>query len=136
MGAVEVDLRPGRIAADRDEAVQTAKEWGQKAAAASSRAEQLRTEDAERAEHFDEPARVALRRQITYEQQVETFERQIAQQTVMLRRREEEPVGSKDGKGGASKDGKSAEAVVKKEPPKSNQQGNRNAGSRKKRRKR
>ena len=56
---------------------------------------------------------------------------QIAQQTVMLRRREEAPVASKDGKanGGA----------VKKELPKGNQQqqqGNRNAGSRKKRRKR
>ena len=54
---------------------------------------------------------------------------QIAQQTVMLRRREEQPVAAKDGKAS----GNSA-----KELPKGNQQqqGTRNAGSRKKRRKR
>jgi phage shock protein A len=68
---------------DRDEARETAEEWGRKAAAASARTDELRTEDPERAEHFDELTRVALRRQISYEQQVETFERQIAQQTEM-----------------------------------------------------
>lgn len=66
---------------DRDEARATAEEWGRKAAAASSRAEQLRADNAAEAERFDELARVALRKQISYERQVETFEAQIGQQT-------------------------------------------------------
>jgi phage shock protein A len=66
---------------DRDEARDTAAEWGSKAAAASSRADQLRHDSPGEADRFDELARVALRKQISYEQQVETFERQIAQQT-------------------------------------------------------
>lgn len=66
---------------DRDEARQTAQEWGRKAGAASARAEQLRSDDPGEAARFDELARVALRKQITYEQQVETFDRQITQQT-------------------------------------------------------
>jgi phage shock protein A len=68
---------------DRDEARETAVEWGRKAAAASSRAEPLRAENPQEADRFDELARIALRKQISYEQQVETFERQIAQQTDM-----------------------------------------------------
>ena len=66
---------------DRDEARQTAEEWGRKAAVASSRADQLRVDNPTEADRFDELARVALRKQITYEQQIETFDRQIAQQT-------------------------------------------------------
>jgi phage shock protein A len=66
---------------DRDEARQTADEWSRKAAAASSRADQLRADNAAEADRFDELARVALRKQLSYEQQVETFERQIVQQT-------------------------------------------------------
>lgn len=66
---------------DRDEAREAAEEWGRKAAAAASRAESLRGENPAEADRFEELAKVALRRQINFEQQVETFERQVSQQT-------------------------------------------------------
>jgi phage shock protein A len=65
---------------DRDEAREAAEEWGRKAAAAAKRAETLRGDDPAEADRFDELAKVALRKQISYEQQVETFEQQISQQ--------------------------------------------------------
>ncbi|HVL97686.1 MAG TPA: PspA/IM30 family protein [Egibacteraceae bacterium] len=65
---------------DRDEAREAAEEWGRKAAAAAARAEQLAAEGSPDADRFTELARVALRRQIGYEKQVETFSTQIAQQ--------------------------------------------------------
>jgi phage shock protein A len=66
---------------DRDEARETAEQWGRKAAAASARAEQLRAGSPVEADRFDELARIALRKQIGYERQLETFDQQIAQQT-------------------------------------------------------
>jgi phage shock protein A len=66
---------------DRDEAREAAEEWGRKAAAASSRADGLREDNPGEADRFTELAKVALRRQISYEQQAETFERQVTQQT-------------------------------------------------------
>lgn len=72
------------LEADRDEARETVDEWGRKAAAASARAETLRTEGSPEADRFDELARVALRKQIGYEQQIETYEQQIGQQTVVV----------------------------------------------------
>jgi phage shock protein A len=65
---------------DRDEARDAAEEWGRKAQAAAARASQLQGEGSADAERFEELAKVALRRQISYEQQVETFSTQITQQ--------------------------------------------------------
>lgn len=69
---------------DRDEAREAAEEWGRKAAAATSRAQSLRGDNASEADRFEELAKVALRRQINYEQQVETFQRQVEQQTEVV----------------------------------------------------
>jgi uncharacterized membrane protein YgcG len=54
----------------------------QKAAAASRKAEELRGEgNAAEADRFDELAKIALRRQISFESQITTFRQQIEQQT-------------------------------------------------------
>jgi phage shock protein A len=66
---------------DAREARQAVVEWGDKAAAASRRADQLRAEStATEADRFDELARIALRRQISYEDQAKTLETQATQQ--------------------------------------------------------
>jgi phage shock protein A len=66
---------------DAREARQAVVEWGDKAAAASRRADQLRAEStATEADRFDELARTALRRQISYEDQAKTLETQATQQ--------------------------------------------------------
>lgn len=70
---------------DHEEATQAAGEWGGKAAAAAARAEQLRGDgETSEADRFEELARIALRKQISFEQQAETFGGQIAQQTEMV----------------------------------------------------
>jgi phage shock protein A len=70
---------------DAKEATDAAAEWGSKAAAASKKADELRaagnTADADK---FDNLARVALKRQISYEDQVKTFGPQIEQQTALV----------------------------------------------------
>ena len=67
---------------DAKEARGAAIEWGDKAAAASRRAEQLRTEgNTSEADRFDELAKIAIRRQISYEGQASTLETQAAQQS-------------------------------------------------------
>ncbi len=70
---------------DAKEASDAAADWGSKAAAASKRADELRaagnTADADK---FDNLARVALKRQISYEDQVKTFRPQIEQQTALV----------------------------------------------------
>jgi phage shock protein A len=66
---------------DAREAREAVNEWGSKAAAASRRADELRTDNASEADRFDQLARIALRRQIGYEEQATTLERQAAQQT-------------------------------------------------------
>ena len=69
---VEDDAREARAAAT---------DWGGKAAAASRRADQLRGEgNATEGDRFDELARIALRRQVSYEGQAGTLETQAAQQ--------------------------------------------------------
>jgi phage shock protein A len=66
---------------DHREAVDTAAEWGDKAMAASRKADELRAGgDATGADRFDSLARVALRRQLDAEQQVRALEPQIAAQ--------------------------------------------------------
>ena len=67
---------------DHREAQEASVEWRDKALAASTKADEVRaqgkTADADR---FDELAKIALRRQISFEEQLRTFERQITQQT-------------------------------------------------------
>ena len=95
---VEDDAREAREALD---------EWGRKAAAASRRADELRAGgNTTEADRFDELAKIALRRQISYESQAKTLETQAAQQTELseklkdglnkLRARREELVSKRD----------------------------------------
>ena len=92
---------------DAREAREAVSEWGSKAAAASRRADELRAENnATEADRFDELARIALRRQIGFEDQANTLETQAAQQTELseklkdglnkLRARREELVQKRD----------------------------------------
>ncbi len=70
---------------DLREAQQAAAEWGRKAAAASARADELRAEGkAADADRFDELAKVALKRQIGFEEQVKSLETQVASQTELV----------------------------------------------------
>jgi len=67
---------------DAREAREAAADWGGKAAAASRRADELRGQgNATEGDRFDELAKIALRRQISYEEQATTLERQAAQQS-------------------------------------------------------
>ncbi|OAI38490.1 hypothetical protein AYO38_09650 [bacterium SCGC AG-212-C10] len=67
---------------DSREAQEAQREWGGKAAAASRKAEELRAgANPSDGDRFDELAKVALRRQIGFEEQVRTYSTQIAQQT-------------------------------------------------------
>jgi phage shock protein A len=69
---------------DNLEAQQAQHEWGSKATAASRKAEQLRAEGkSTEADRFDDLAKVALRRQISFENQTKTFTQQIQQQTAL-----------------------------------------------------
>ena len=67
---------------DHKEALDASKNWSEKARAASRKADELRgSGSTKEADRFDELAKVALRRQLGYEQQAETLETQITQQT-------------------------------------------------------
>jgi phage shock protein A len=70
---------------DCAEAQSAAADWGAKAAAASKKADELRaagsTSDADR---FDSLAKLALGRQISFENQVKTFQTQIDQQSALV----------------------------------------------------
>ncbi|MCK9519000.1 MAG: PspA/IM30 family protein [Dehalococcoidia bacterium] len=92
---------------DNREAQQAKSEWGGKAAAASRKADELRMAgNLAEADRFDELAKVALRRQISFEEQTKTFATQIAQQTELteklkdglnkLRQRREDLVQKRD----------------------------------------
>lgn len=92
---------------DAREARGAVTEWGGKATAASRRADELRADgNAKEADRFDELAKIALRRQISYESQARTLETQAAQQTELadklkdglnkLRARREELVQKRD----------------------------------------
>jgi phage shock protein A len=66
---------------DAKEARTASSDWGDKAAAASRRADQLSAEgNTAEADRFDELAKIALRRQISYEGQATTLETQASQQ--------------------------------------------------------
>ncbi len=92
---------------DEKEAKAAESEWGDKAAAASHRADELRAAgNAAEADRFDGLAKIALGRQISFEDRVKTFDTQIAQQTDLvnqlkdglnkLRARREELVQKRD----------------------------------------
>lgn len=67
---------------DHREAKEAHDEWGSKARAASTKADQLRGEGKTAdGDKFDELAKVALRRQLSFEDQINTFGNQITQQT-------------------------------------------------------
>jgi phage shock protein A len=67
---------------DHREAADAQAEWGNKAAAASRKADELRAAgNTAEADRFDELAKIALRRQVSYESQVKTLQQQIDQQT-------------------------------------------------------
>jgi phage shock protein A len=69
---------------DEREAVETAAVWGAKAAAASAKAEELRAGAPADADRFENLARVALKRQIEYEDQAKNLRPTIAQQTEIV----------------------------------------------------
>jgi phage shock protein A len=92
---------------DAREAREAVAEWGDKAKAASRRADDLRRAgNTGEADRFDELAKIALRRQIGYESQAKTLESQAAGQTELadklkdglnkLRARREELVQKRD----------------------------------------
>ncbi len=67
---------------DHREAQQAQTEWGDKARAAARKADEMRiSNNTGEADRFEELAKIALRRQISFENQVKTFESQISQQT-------------------------------------------------------
>jgi phage shock protein A len=66
---------------DQREAQAAAADWGDKARAAARKADELRSSGGSDSERFDELAKIAIRRQISFENQVKTFDTQIAQQT-------------------------------------------------------
>jgi phage shock protein A len=66
---------------DLREAREAAVEWGEKATAAARKAEETGSQGNADAAKFEELAKIAIRRQISFESQIKTFETQIAQQT-------------------------------------------------------
>ncbi|MDL2334737.1 MAG: PspA/IM30 family protein [Chloroflexota bacterium] len=70
------------LEADNREAQAAQAEWGAKAAAASHKGDEMRAAgNTAEADRFDELARIALRRQLSFEEQLATFKTQIDQQT-------------------------------------------------------
>jgi phage shock protein A len=66
---------------DLEEAQSAAQEWGRKAQAASTKADEFRgAGNTAEADRFDELAKIALRRQVGFETQITTYSNQIAQQ--------------------------------------------------------
>jgi len=69
---------------DQREAQAAHAEWGGKAAAASRKGERLRSEgNTVEADRFDDLAKIALRRQLSFESQLSTYKSQIDQQTAL-----------------------------------------------------
>lgn len=68
---------------DAREAREAQAEWGSKAAAAARRADELRASGGTDADRFEELAKIAIRRQISFEGQVKAFDTQIEQQTAL-----------------------------------------------------
>lgn len=69
---------------DEREAIETAGEWGAKASAAAAKARQLRAGSPVEADRFENLARIALKRQIEYEDQAKDLRPTIDQQTQVV----------------------------------------------------
>jgi phage shock protein A len=70
---------------DAKEAREASAEWGAKAMAASRKADEYRAGgNVAEADKFDSLAKIALKRQITFEEQTKTFDEQIATQSVLV----------------------------------------------------
>ncbi|GAA1648881.1 PspA/IM30 family protein [Catellatospora bangladeshensis] len=69
------------LEADSAEAQKNAEEWQVKAQAASAKADQVRASNAADADKFDNLARIAIGKQIAYENDVKNFAPMIAEQT-------------------------------------------------------
>jgi len=69
---------------DSREAQKTAADWGTKASSAAKKAKELQAANTEEAARFESLARVALKRQITFEEQVKDLATPIAQQTEIV----------------------------------------------------
>ena len=69
---------------DAREAGKASADWGTKAAAAAAKSKELASGSPSEAERFQSLARVALKRQITFEEQVKDLETPIAQQTEVV----------------------------------------------------
>jgi phage shock protein A len=69
---------------DQREAGKAAADWGAKAAAAAGKAKELRAGNPADADRFENLARVALKRQITFEEQSTNLATPIAQQTEVV----------------------------------------------------
>jgi phage shock protein A len=75
---------------DAKEAREASAEWGAKAMAASRKADEYRAGgNVAEADKFDNLAKIALKRQITFEEQTRTFDEQIAMQTVLVEKLKE-----------------------------------------------
>ncbi|GAA4990296.1 PspA/IM30 family protein [Kineococcus glutinatus] len=85
-GAIAQTIGNLRLAEqDRDEDEAAVREWGAKAAAASRKADELRAAGrTAEADRFDELAKVALKRQISFEKEVSDAGPQIAAQTEVV----------------------------------------------------
>jgi phage shock protein A len=91
---------------DLREAREAGVEWGEKATAAARKADEARSKGGADADRFEELAKIAIRRQISFENQIKTFETQIAQQRELtdklkdglnkLRTKREELVNKRD----------------------------------------
>jgi phage shock protein A len=67
---------------DQREARDAVEEWGSKAIVASKKADEMRAAGkTTEAERFDDLAKIALRRQVSFEQQAKTLMQQVTQQT-------------------------------------------------------
>jgi phage shock protein A len=70
---------------DLREAEDAQRDWGAKAAAASRRADEVRTGgQGGEADRFDDLAKMAIRRQVGFEEQIQTFQRQISTQSELV----------------------------------------------------
>jgi phage shock protein A len=69
---------------DHEEDVQAATEWGNKALAASRKADEMRATNSADADKFDNLAKIALQRQISAEREATGAEPQIASQTEIV----------------------------------------------------
>jgi phage shock protein A len=92
---------------DLKEATGASAEWTNKALAASQKADQLRAGgQAAEADKFDELAKVALKRKMSFDEQIKTYQGQVEQQTILtsklkdglnkMREKREELVSKRD----------------------------------------